>query len=57
MKIEIEVDVDLIPWIIDSLNNCIENDNTDDDMFLRIERQELINDLENIWEDEEDYEN
>lgn len=56
MKIEIEVDVDLIPWIIDSLNKCIENDNTDDDMFLRIERQELINDLENIWEDEEDYE-
>ena len=48
--------MDLIPWIIDSLNNCIENDNTDDDMFLRIERQELIDDLENILEDEEDYE-
>ncbi len=52
--ITIEIDEDLLPWIITSLSSCIDDGN--DDMLILVDRQDLINDLENLFEDEdEDY--
>lgn len=51
--IEISIDEDLLPWIINALNSY-EDDCTD--TLTLANRLMFTNDLENLFEDEEDYE-